>query len=219
MKLYSYWRSSSAWRVRIALAWKDVPYQLVPVRIAPGDDEQHSPAFRSKNPLGEVPVLELDADPGQRPRLVGQSLAILELLEELHPRPPLLPADRWLRARARQLALIVVSGTQPLQNLATLHRIKALGADERAFATAAIARGLEALEREAAPQAGAFLVADEPSFADVCLVPQLYNARRYGVELAPYPTLLRIEARCQELPAFQAAEPERQPDAPAAKPA
>lgn len=219
MKLYSYWRSSSAWRVRIALAWKSVPYQLVPVRIAPGDDEQHGPAFRSKNPLGEVPVLELDPDPGQPPRLVGQSLAILELLEELHPRPPLLPADRWLRARARQLALIVVSGTQPLQNLATLHRIKALGADERAFATAAIARGLEALEREAALQAGAFLVADAPSFADVCLVPQLYNARRYGVELAPYPTLLRIEARCQALPAFQAAEPERQPDAPAAQPA
>ena len=211
MKLYSYWRSSSAWRVRIALAWKGIPYELVPVRIAPGDDEQHGAAFRAKNPLGEVPLLELDAVPGERPRLVGQSLAILELLEELYPRPALLPSDPWLRARARQLALIVISGIQPLQNLATLQRVKALGADERAFAAAAITRGLAAFERETALQAGLFSVGDEPSFADVCLIPQLYNARRYGVDLDPYPTVLRIEARCQTLPSFQSAEPARQP--------
>jgi maleylpyruvate isomerase len=215
MKLYGYWRSSSAWRVRIALGWKRIEYQNVPVNLLPGSDEQHTAAFRAKNPLGQVPILELDG-PEPRRRLT-QSLAILEYLEETHPLPPLLPADPWLRARARQLALLVVSGIQPLQNAAVLRRVRErLSGDDRSWAADFIAAGLGALEVEARETAGRFLVGDAPSFADVCLVPQLYNARRFGVDLAPFPTLVAVEAACGPLPAFAAAVPDRQPDAPTA---
>ena len=220
MKLYDYWRSSSAWRVRIALAWKGIAYERVAVNLLPGQDQQRTAAFREKNPLGQVPVLEVEGPP---PLRLTQSLAILEYLEETHPRPPLLPADPAARARARALALLVVSGIQPLQNIRLLMRLKAMGADERAFAADNIAAGLAALEIEAAaeaaaPGAGRFLVGDAASFADVCLVPQLYNARRWGVDLQPMPRLLAVEAACAALPAFAAAVPERQADAPPAAP-
>jgi maleylpyruvate isomerase len=220
VRLYTYWRSSSAWRVRIALAWKGVPFESVPVNLLPGKDEQRQPSFRAKNPLGQVPVLELDARPDDagEPRRISQSLAILEYLEEAYPQPPLLPPDPWLRARARQLAHVVASGIQPLQNVAVLQAVKTLGGDEQAWARTAIAGGLAALEAEAArPQAGGsgrFLIGDAPSFADVCLVPQLYNARRFGVDVTPFPTLLRVESTCSTLPAFAGAIPELQPDAP-----
>lgn len=233
MKLYGYWRSSSAWRVRIALGWKGIPYETVAVHLGPGRDENKTAGFREKNPFGQVPVLELDAaadepdaaggepsaDQGRGPRRLTQSLAILEYLEEVHPQPPLLPPDPWSRARARQLALAVVAGIQPVQNSGVLRRVKdELGGDERAWAAATIAAGLAALEAEAlrdgaAARPGRFLVGDAPSFADVCLVPQLYNARRFGVDLTPFGRLLAVEAACAPLPAFAAAVPERQPDA------
>jgi maleylpyruvate isomerase len=141
-------------------------------------------------------------------------MAILEYLEERWPEPPLLPRDPWRRARARQLAEIVNSGMQPFQNSpGVLGYVKdVLHGDERAWVQHHHARGLVALETTAAETAGKFLVGDEVTFADVFLVPQLYGCRRFGVDLAPYPTLLRVEAACVALPAFAAAQPDRQPD-------
>ena len=214
MKLFDYWRSSSAWRVRIALRWKAVAYEQVAVNLHPSGSQQHTPAFRDINPAGQVPVLELDDG-----RRILQSMAILEYLEEQFPTPPLLPGDPWLRARARQLAQMVVAGIQPLNNLATLQHVKgALGGDPDAWVRHFVGRGLAVLERMAGDTAGAFLVSDAPSFADVTLVPQLYVARRYGVDLLAYPTLTGVEARCAALPAFAAAHPDVQPDAPRSSP-
>ena len=141
-------------------------------------------------------------------------MAILEYLEETHPEPPLLPAEPVGRARARQLAEMVNSGIQPLQNLAVLKALSGFGVDSKAWAASWIARGLAALEAEAARGAGHYLVGDALSFADVCLIPQLYNARRFGVDLERYPTLRRVEETCLALEAFQRAHPDAQPDAP-----
>lgn len=215
MRLYTYWRSTSAWRVRIALAWKGLPFEAVPVHLLEGGGRQHEPNFRALNASEQVPVLELDESaPDGRPLRLAQSMAILEYLEERHPAPPLLPTSPWLRARVRQLAEIVNSGTQPLQNLYTLQRLKEAGVDGDAWARHFIARGLASLEETALATAKTFLVGDAPSFADVYLVPQVYNARRFGVDLAPYPTVARVEAACAALPAFQAAHPDVQPDKP-----
>jgi maleylpyruvate isomerase len=213
--LYTYWRSSSAWRVRIALAWKGLPYEAMTVALAGKGAQQHTEAFRALNPSAQVPVLVLDEPgPGGQPRRITQSMAILEFLEERFSAPPLLPTDPWLRARSRQLAEIVNSGIQPLQNLATTDHLQEVGGDPDAWRRHFISRGLESLERAAAETAGVFLVGDAPSFADVFLVPQLYNARRFSVDLAPYPTLTRADAACAALAAFEAAHADAQPDAP-----
>jgi maleylpyruvate isomerase len=213
MKLYGYWRSSSTWRVRIALAWKRLPHEYQAVHLVRAGGEQHSEAYRAVNPMEEVPTLELDHD-GQPLRLT-QSLAIIDYLEAVAPEPPLLPADAFLAARARQLAEMVNAGIQPMQNSAVLQRVKnELHGDENAWARHFITRGLAALEIVAGETVGSFLIGDEVTVADVCLVPQLYNARRQGVDLGPYPTLTRVEAACLALPAFVESHPDRQPDAP-----
>jgi maleylpyruvate isomerase len=212
MKLYGYWRSSSAWRVRIALAWKGVPYDYQPVHLVRDGGEQHGATYRAVNPMEEVPTLEFEED-GQLRRLT-QSLAIIDYLEAYAPSPPLFPRAPFLRARARQLAEIINAGTQPLQNSGVLARVKSLGADEAAWARHYIARGLGALELVAKETAGAFLIGEAVSVADVLLVPQLYNARRFSVPLEPYPLLGRIEASCVTLPAFADSHPDKQPDAP-----
>lgn len=208
LRLYGYWRSSSSWRVRIALSWKGVDWESEAVHLRRGD---HLGAeHEARNAMRQVPWLEIA--PG---RGLGQSMAILEWLEETHPAPPLLPRDPWLRAKARQLAEMVNSGIQPLQNLAVLRKVKHdYGGDADAWARDWIAPGLAALERETRALAGTFCVGDEPSFADVYLIPQLFNARRYGVDVSEtgYPTLLRIEAACGELPAFATSHPDHQPD-------
>jgi maleylpyruvate isomerase len=210
VKLYGYWRSTSAWRVRIAFEWKQVPYRAVAVNLIKDGGEQHTPAFRETNPIGQVPVLELDDG-----RRLTQSMAIIGYLEDRFPHPPLLPSDVWLRARVRQLAEMVNTGIQPLHNLATLQHVKAaLGGDPDVWVRHFVARGLAALERTAEEEAGRFLVGDQLSLADVYLVPQLYVARRYGVDLDAFATLTRVEAECAGLPAFVAAHPEAQPDAP-----
>jgi maleylpyruvate isomerase len=209
VKLYGYWRSSSAWRVRIALAWKAIPHEYEVVNLIRDGGQQHTPGFRDKNPLGQVPVLELDDG-----RRLTQSIAILEYLEERFPSPPLLPADPWLRARARQLAEMVNAGIQPLQNLSVLQHLKhAVHTDPDVWVRHFVGRGLAALETAAAETAGTFMVGDAPSFADAYLVPQLYGARRYGVDLGAFPTLTRIDAACAALPAFQTAHADAQPDA------
>jgi maleylpyruvate isomerase len=209
---YDYWRSSSAWRVRIALHFKGIAFERRPVDLLEDGGRQHAPAFRALNALGQVPVLVVDDARGPCP--IAQSMAILAYLEETFPAPPLLPIDPWLRARARQMAEMMVGGIQPFHNLATLAHVRGLGAtDPNAWAGHFIARGLTALETTAAQTAGKFLVGDAPSWADLCLVPQLYAGRRFAVDLTPYPTLLRIEAAAATLPAFAAAHAEVQSDA------
>ncbi|WP_373046672.1 maleylacetoacetate isomerase [Vulgatibacter sp.] len=207
MKLYGYWRSSASWRVRIALAFKGLAYEYVPVHLVKDGGEQHGAAHQRRNPMEQVPVLEVD---GVR---LAQSMAILEYLEETHPAPALLPAAPFARAKARQLAEVINAGIQPLQNLGVIQQVKALGSDEKAWAAHWIRKGLAALEVEAAESAGRFLVGDAPSFADVCLVPQLYASRRFGIDPADYPTLARIEATCAALEPFAKAHADAQPDA------
>jgi maleylpyruvate isomerase len=209
LRLYGYWRSSSTWRVRIGLRLKGLAYETAPVNLLAG--EQHAEAYAAINPLGMVPALEVTED-GRTVRL-AQSLAILEWLEERFPSPPLLPAAPLARAKARQLAELVNSSIQPLHNQLVLQRVEAAGLDRKEWGSFWVRRGLAALEREAAGTAGRFLVGDAPTLADACLVPQLYAARRFGVEPAVYPTLARIEETCASLPAFREAHPDMQPDA------
>lgn len=206
--LYGYWRSSSAWRVRIALHLKGVAFENVPVHLVQDGGQQHADAHVARNPLAQVPVLSVDDGH------LSQSLAIIEYLDEVHPEPPLLPSDPFVRAQARSLAEVVNSGIQPIQNLAVLqHVVGELGGDKLAWGRHWIQRGLDRMERMVRITAGRFCVGDAVSVADLCLVPQLYNARRFGCDESGWPTLLRIEAACAELDAFKAAHPSQQPDA------
>jgi maleylpyruvate isomerase len=209
MKLYNYWRSSSSWRVRIALELKGLVYEYVPVNLIARDEQAQ---LTNKNPMLQVPVLEIEHD-GRTVHL-AQSLPIIEYLDERFAEPALVPRDALDRAQARQLAEIVNAGIQPLQNSAVLLRVAELTtpAQSREFAAHFIARGLAALEAQAVHSAGRFLVGDRPSVADLFLVPQLYNARRSGLTVTDYATLSRVEHECEQLEAFQKAHPDRQPD-------
>jgi len=211
MKLYGYWRSSASWRVRIALELKGLVYETVPVHLVLG--RQRQAEHRERNPMQQVPVLEFEMDGALR--RLSQSLAILEYLEERYPEPPLLPADALERARVRELAQVVNSGIQPLHNSGVLGHLAQVApdADGTAWGRHFIARGLVALEALTAGLTGEFMIGDTVTFADVCLVPQLYQARRFGVDLTPFETLRRVEAACAALPAFQRAHADRQPDA------
>ena len=212
MRLYGYWRSSCSWRVRIALRLKDLAHEYVPVHLVKDGGEQNSERYRALNPMRTVPLLEVTE--GGRTLHLSQSLAIMEYLEERHPSPPLLPGDAADRARVRMLAELVNSGIQPLQNLGVLQRIKGeLHGDDKAWAAYWIDRGLTAFQALVQESAGRYCMGDRVTLADVCLVPQLYGARRFGVDLGPYGLLTRIEAECAGLPAFQAAHADRQPDA------
>lgn len=206
MRLYGYWRSSSSWRVRIALNLKGLPYEYVPVNLLSG--EHQGSAHLARNPRGQVPVLELDSGV-----MLYESLAIVQWLERITPEPPLIPADPVSAARAWQAAEIINAGTQPLQNLAVLKAIQALGGDRAAWARQVIASGLSAVHDIAAEGSSDFVVGDHPTVADLCLIPQLYNARRFALDLGPYPRLVAIEARCADLAAFAQAHPSVQPDA------
>ena len=212
LRLYGYWRSSSTWRVRIGLALKGLPFEVLPVNLVAG--EQLTPAHRARSPLAQVPVLEAEED-GRTLRLV-QSMAILEWLDERFPDPPLLPPDLAGRARVRALAEHVNSGIQPLQNALVLKMLREkLAGYDREWASFHLAQGLAALERAVGDGgAGRFCHGDAPGLADCYLVPQLYNARRYAVDVAPFPTLRRIEEACAALAPFQTSHPDRQPDAP-----
>lgn len=210
-RLYSYWRSSSAWRVRIGLGLKGLAYDYAAVDLLAG--AQFGEAHRARSPLSQVPVLEVKEE--GRTLLLYQSMAILEWLDERFPDPPLLPPDVDGRARVRALAELVNSGIQPLQNAVVLKTLKEkVPGFEKEFARQFNERGLESLERAVRPGAGRFSHGDAPGLADCYLVPQLYSARRFGVDLSAFPTLLRIEEACSALAPFQAAHPDRQPDAP-----
>lgn len=212
MKLYNYFRSSAAYRVRIALAMKGLPFEYIPIHIAKG--RQFEPAFGEVSPQNLVPVLELDG--GER---LVQSLAIVEYLDETHPEPPLLPSSALARARVRSLALAIACEIHPVNNLRVLgYLTKTLGVtDEQRVAWYRhwVDTGFRALEARLASDAetGDFCHGDTPGLADLCLVPQVANARRFDVDLSPYPTIARIDARCRTLSAFQRAAPELQPDA------
>jgi maleylpyruvate isomerase len=212
MRLYGYWRSSATWRVRIALAHKNIPHEYVAVDLRRDGGEQNTPAFRAKNPMGRVPVLELELDGATR--LLSESMAILELLEERWPDAPLLPRDAFLRARARQLAMLIVSGVQPLQNTGVqLYIEDVLHLDATPWIRHWVTNGLGAVETLARETAGMFAIGDAPTFADACIVPQMFFARRFAIDLAQYPTLVRIDEACAKLPAFEAAHAKRMPDA------
>ena len=211
MKLWSYWRSSCAYRVRIALGIKQLPFEYAPVHLIRDGGQQHQASFGALNPQRQVPVLEVE-EAGGVVRLV-QSIAIIEYLEERFPSPALLPAAPAARAHVRALAELVNSGIQPFQNTTTLAELKARGVAPEPWAQSFVARGLAALEALAAPRAGAFMFGDSVTMADLYLVPQLYNARRLDVPYADFPTLARAEKSCLALPAFEAARPEAQPDA------
>lgn len=212
MQLYGYFRSSAAYRVRIALNLKGSAYRQTVRHLRKG--EQRDPAFLALNPQGLVPALETDDG-----TVLTQSLAIIEYLDETCPQPPLLPDDPLGRARVRSLAQLIACEIHPLNNLRVLKYLKApLGHEQTTIDTWYrhwVVTGFEALEQRLAGEAatGAFCHGDRPTLADVCLVPQVANARRFDCDLAPYPTIRRIDARCLELPAFRDAAPERQPDA------
>lgn len=208
--LHNYWRSSASHRVRIGLNLKKLKYEYVVVNIVKA--EQHADAYRSRNPMGQVPTLEMTEDDGTV-RSLSQSLPILEYLDERFPEPAIMPKDPYLRAKTRGLAEIVNSGIQPHQNLTTTKAVKALGGDEVVWPKRFIADGLIAFQRAAEETAGTFCVGDMPTIADCCLIPQLASARRFGVDIAKHAILLGIEERCLALPAFADAAPDKQPDA------
>lgn len=210
LALHNYWRSSASHRVRIGLGLKNLEFEYVVVNIV--KSEQHAEGYRSRNPMAQVPTLEVTEDDGTV-YAISQSLPILEYLDERFREPAILPADPYLRARTRMLAEIVNSGIQPLQNLTTTKAVKAFGGDEVVWPKAFIADGLVAFERVARETAGMFCVGDAPSIADCCLIPQLASARRFGVDITKHALLLGIEARCLALPAFASSTPDRQPDA------
>ncbi len=217
-RLYTYWRSSAAFRVRIALALKGLDYESVPKHLLRDGGEQRKPDYLAVNPAGLIPAL---ADDGF---VIPQSLAICEYLEEIHPEPRLLPGSARDRATVRGMAMVVACDTHPLNNLPIMGYLRReFGADDAAvnrWVAHWIDRGFAALERWVgtmpAPRprlAGSALLRRAPTLADVCLVPQMYNARRFSVDVTPYPRLVAICAHLEGLPAFAAARPENQPDA------
>lgn len=209
MKLYTYFRSSAAFRVRIALNVKDLRYESLFVHLAKG--EHRGPEYAKVNPQGLLPTLELDN--GIR---LNQSLAIIEYLEDKYPRPPLLPSDAVGKARVRGLAALVACEIHPLNNLRVLQHLKrSLGQSEEqvnAWYRHWIADGLAKLEAQLDPKAK-FAYGDAPTMADCCLVPQIFNAKRYDCNLASYPTTMRVFEQCMRLEAFDRAQPAKQPDA------
>ena len=210
MKLYTYFRSSAAFRVRIALNLKRLKYEPVFVHLAKGEHRQ--PQYAEVNPQALLPTLELDD--GTR---LTQSLAIIEWLEEKHPTPPLLPKDPFAKARVRSLSYLVASEIHPLNNLRVLQHLKrALGQTQEQIDNWYrywIADGLAKLEAELAGSSGQFCHGDSPGMADCCLAPQIFNAKRYASDLAPYPRTMRVFENCMKLEAFDRAQPSKQPDA------
>lgn len=213
MKLYTYFRSSAAYRVRIALHLKGLEYEAVPVHLTRDGGEQRRPEYLALNPAGLVPALE---DAG---RVLTQSLAIIEYLDETHPQAPLLPAQALDRARVREIAQMIGCDIHPINNLRVLQYLgrefAATEAQRNAWYRHWVELGLATVEARLAGdgRSGAFCHGDRPGLADCCLVPQVFNARRFDCDLSAMPTVCAIAARCEELEAFRRAAPAAQPDA------
>lgn len=208
MKLYTYYRSSAAYRVRIALNLKGLSYESIPVHLTRDGGQHKTAEYRAVNPQMRVPTLQLDS--GQ---VLLQSLAIAEYLEEAFPNPPLLPKDTVLRAQVRAVAQIVACDIHPLNNLAALKYLKRLGHDQAAideWYVSWVKAGFEAIEPLLKP--GPYAFGAEPGLADLCLVPQIFNARRFNVPLDAFPNIAGVDATCAKLEAFDKARPENQPD-------
>lgn len=212
LKLYSYWRSTAAYRVRIALNLKRLSYQTIPVHLVKDGGEQHKPEYREKNPQGLVPLLD---DNGQ---LISQSMAICEYLDETHEGPNLLPDEPFLKAQVRSLCQAIACDIHPINNLRILQYLKGeLGISDEAKDTWYqhwIQQGFSAIEQQLSENAtGDFAFGDEPTLADAFIVAQVYNARRFEISLDNYPRIVAIEQHCLTLDAFKDAQPESQPDA------
>lgn len=213
MKLYTYFRSSAAYRVRIALNLKGLDYEAVPVHLLRDGGQQNQAAYRAKNPLGIVPSLETDAG------LLTQSLAIIEWLDETYPNIALLPADADARARVRAIAQTIACDIHPLNNLRVLGYLSqhlSLSQEQKnAWYRHWVNEGLAAIEKllDRDPRTGTFCHGETPGMADCCLIPQVFNARRFNCPLNGLPNILRIVAACESLDAFQSASPARQDDA------
>ena len=210
MKLYSYFRSSAAYRTRIALHLKGIAFETVSVHLTRDGGQQHAPEFHAVNPQKRVPALGLDSG-----EVLLQSLAIIEYLDEVYAEPPLLPREEIARAKVRALAQLVACDIHPLNNVSPLRYLKSeLAADQAkidAWYHHWIIEGFEALE--AMISAGRYTFGDTVTLADICLIPQVANARRLSVPLERFPKIVLVDAACAKLPAFQKARPENQPDA------
>jgi maleylacetoacetate isomerase len=212
LKLYDYWRSSAAYRVRIALNLKGADYESVPINIMPGTDEQMREPYRSLNPQMRVPAIETEQG------LLTQSLAILVWLEQTYPAPRLVPADPWLGAQVRAFALTIATDIHPLNNTSVLTRIKLefSAADDHVgeWYRHWIKLGFNALEHQAGQRGDSkHVFGDDITIADVCLVPQMANARRFSTDLSPFPRLVKWDEEARKHPAFIKAAPENQKDA------
>lgn len=208
MRLHGYFRSGAAYRVRIALNLKGLPVEHSFRHLRKG--EQRAPDYLALNPQGLVPTLELDDG-----TMLTQSLAIIEWLNETYPTAPLLPSDPLQRARVRAFALAIACDIHPVQNLRVIAAVREIGGEDaaQAWAKRVNAEGLAACEKLIANEPGPFCFGQQPTLADICLVPQLGNARRFGVDVSAFPRLLQAEAACKALPAFADAAPEKQGDA------
>jgi maleylacetoacetate isomerase/maleylpyruvate isomerase len=208
LTLHSAWRSSAAYRVRIGLNLKGLAYDIAPVNLVA--NQHQAPVFAALNPQRLLPALEVGG------RILTQSLAILDWLDETVPAPPLLPADPFDRAQVRAMAQIVASDIHPVNNLRILRALTDLGVDEpgrEAWIGRWITDGFTALEAMVARHGAGYAFGDAPTLADCCLVPQVYNAERFKTDLTPFPAIRAVAARCAEHPAFAAAHPNQQPDA------
>lgn len=210
MKLYSFFRSSAAYRTRIALNLKGLPYETVPVHLTRDGGQQRTVGFRSINPQMRVPALTISGG-----ETLTQSLAMIDYLDEVYPQPPLLPADALDRARVRACAQLVACDIHPLNNTSTLNYLKDTLKHDQAEINAWYAHwvetGFAALETMLRP--GPYAFGAHVTLADVCLVPQVFNARRFKVALDRFPRIVAVDAACQALAAFESARPDKQPDA------
>jgi maleylacetoacetate isomerase len=210
VKLYTYFRSSAAYRVRVALNLKGLAYEAISIHLTKDGGRQNSSEFRTVNPQGRVPALALDSGD-----IITQSLAIIEYLDEMHPKPPLLPADPVARAKVRAAADLIACDIHPLNNLIALQYLRRQLKHEQpeidTWYHHWVLQGFEALESMLQP--GPYSFGREVTLADICLVPQVFNARRLKVPLEKFPNIVAIDAACLKLPAFDKARPENQPDA------
>jgi len=213
--LYTYWRSSCTWRVRIALHYKQLTYTPQIINLLKG--EQNSEEYGRVNPSHTVPTLVVSYQETQQQLVLQESLSILEWLDETHPSPPLLPTEPNARAKVRYLALLIAAGTQPASNLKLLNNIMELTGKEeekQKWAAKRIEEGLKVFEHAISFTAGTYCFGNTITYADMCIVPQLMNARRYKIDMTQFPNIVRVEAALSQHPAFIAAHPDAQPDNP-----